>query len=285
MSKPMSLTKVSAGASTIPRQRVLCVLCILVVTTATSSGCATPEPVLRLTPLSENVLWIGGTAAIVKEGRAARVAIAFARQQEDLVSFRVEIENTANTPILIGPSNFYYAACTRSADGKSRQCLPARWAVNPEKVLLDLDIARSRQKAGNMNEETLVAPLLLLSTTAALTSAASHDHRKTALALDNAALAASALESIQSDNQRQASAYELERANWETAALRKTTLLPGNRVAGLVYVARDLTANEVSLQSRIEDEILDFPFKQILIDAQRHRTAQEMFPDRDWRGQ
>jgi hypothetical protein len=235
----------------------------------------TPEPVLRLTPLSESVLWIGGRAAIVKEGRAARVAIAFARQQENLVSFRVEIENTANIPILIGPSNFYYATCTRSADRSSRQCLPARWAVNPEKAILDLDIARSRQKADSMNKEAFVAPLLFLDMAAAMTGSASRDHRTTSLAL----------ESIPEDDARQASAYELERANWETAALRKTTLLPGNRVAGLVYVARDVAANEVSLQIRIGDEVLDFPFKQILIDAMRHRTVQEMFPDRDRRGQ
>jgi hypothetical protein len=73
--------------------------------------------------------------------------------------------------------------------------------------------------------------------------------------------------------------------NWETAALRKTTLLPGDRVAGLVYVARDVAANEVSLQIRIGDEILNFPFKQIFPDARRHRTAKEMFPNSTWRGQ
>ena len=270
----MSLTRGPACASTIPRQCVLCVLCILIVTATTSSGCMTPEPVLRLTPLSERVLWIGGTAAIVKEGRAARVAVAFARQQGNLVSFRVEVENTASIPIIIGPSNFYYATCTRSADRSNRQCLPARWAVNPEKVLLDLDIARSRQIADGMNKGAVAAPLLFLDMAAAMTGSASRDHRTTSLAL----------ESIPADDARQASAYELERANWETAALRKTTLLPGNRVAGLVYVARDVAANEVSLQSQIGDEVLDFPFKQILIDAMRHRTAQEMFPDRDWRG-
>jgi hypothetical protein len=66
--------------------------------------------------------------------------------------------------------------------------------------------------------------------------------------------------------------------NWETAALRKTTLLPGNRVAGLVYIARDVAANEVTLQSRIGDEILDFPFKQVFIDANRHPTAQGSDP-------
>ena len=261
------------------------VLAMLMMIGATSSGCVASEPVLRLTPLAESVFWIGGTAAVIQEGKSARVAAAFVRQQEDLVSFRVEVENTASTPILVGPSNFYYATCTRLADNRSRQCGPARWAVNPEKVLLDLDITRSRQKAGHMNEEALAAPLLFLSLGAAVAGTASRDHHATSLALHSAAMAGSALDASQFEDRQQASAYEMERANWETAALRKTTLLPGNRVVGLVYVARDVAANEVSLQMQIGDEVLTFRFRQIAIDTNRHRTAKEMFPDRDWRGQ
>lgn len=258
---------------------------LLIVTCAAASGCVAPEPVLRLTPLAQNVLWIGGMAAVIQEGSSARVAAAFVRQQGDLVSFRVEVENTANTPILVGPSNFYYATCTRSADNRNRQCGPARWAVNPEKVLLDLDIARSRQKASSMNGEALMAPLLFLSLGAALVGTGSHDHRATSLALHSAALAGNALDASQLEDNQQASTYEMERANWETASLRKTTLLPGNRVAGLVYVARDVAANEVSLQMQLGDEVLTFRFSQFAIDTHRHRTAQENFPGRDWRGQ
>jgi hypothetical protein len=136
-----------------------------------------------------------------------------------------------------------------------------------------------------MNEEGLAAPLLFLSMGTAVVGAASHNQRTTALSLGNVALVSSASAASQSMDQQQASSYEVERANWETAALRKTTLLPGNRVAGLVYVMRDSTANEVSLQMRIGDEILDFQFKQIFIDARHHRTAKEVFPDSTWRGQ
>jgi hypothetical protein len=230
------------------------------------------------------VLWIGGTAAVIQEGKSARVAAAFVREQEELVSFRMEVENTASTPILVDPANVYYATCTRSADNRSRQCGPARWAVNPEKVLLDLDMARSRQKAGRMNEEAMAAPVLFLSLAAAMAGAASHDRHARSPALGSAALASSALKASQLEDQQQASTYEMERANWETAALRKTTLLPGNRVAGLVYVARDVAANEVSLQMQMGAEVLTFRFSQIAIDTNRHRTAQEVFPDRDWRG-
>ena len=251
---------------------------LAVLVAAATTGCASAEPVLRLTPLSNNVVWVAGEAAVIKEGKLARVAVAFARQQDDLVGFRIEIENTANAPILVDPSNFYYAACTRSADAQKRNCHPARWAVDPEKMLLALDIERSRQKANTMNAESLMAPILFLDLAVAVAGTASPNHRTTALALGAADLTAATLGAIQSDGQQQASGYELKRANWEAAAFRKTTLLPGTRAAGLVYVDRDLAANELALQIRIGDETLDFPFKQALVDARPPRAPNSFHP-------
>jgi len=256
---------------------------ILMMISAASSGCVAPEPVLRLTPLAENVLWIGGQAATIKEGKAARVAVAFAHQQENLLGFRVEIENTASVPVLVNPSSSYYATCTRSPDGK-RQCHPARWAVDPETVLLSLDIARSRQKADQMNSEALLTPLIFLSLGAAVVGTVSNDHHATSRALDSAILTSSALNASQQGGQQQAMAYAMGRANWEATALRKSTLPPGGRVAGLVYVARDVAANEVSLQIRVGDDVLTFAFRQFVIDARRQRTAKQVFPDSTWRG-
>jgi hypothetical protein len=254
------------------------------VLTALISGCVAPEPVLRLTPLAENVLWIAGQAATIKEGKAARVAVAFAHQQEALLGFRVEIENTASVPVLVNPSSSYYATCTRSPDGK-RQCHPARWAVDPETVLLNLDIAHSRQKADTMNEAALLTPLLFLSLGTAMVGTASRDHHATSNALGAGVLASTALDASQLKGQQQAMAYAMGRANWESAALRKSTLPPGGRVAGLLYVARDVAANEVSLQIRVGDEILTFAFNQLVIDARRRRTAAQAVPRLDWRGQ
>lgn len=250
--KRMSLAQIPDGSFAIPRQSSFRLLAVFVATVAVCAGCVAPAPVLRLTPRSDNVLWVGGMAAIIKQGKSARVAVAFARQEEELISFRVEIENTGLIPILVDPSSSYYATCTRSAKNGARQCHPTRWVFNPEEVLLDLDIAHSRQKADQMNREAFAGPMLLLT--------------------------------IQSESQEQASTYEIARVNWETEALRKTTLLPGNGVAGLVYVSRDLAANEVLLQIRIGDEVLGFPFNQTLINARRPRTTKDMSTNANWRG-
>jgi len=132
----MSIAQIPDGSISIPRQGIVRLLAVLVATIAIGLGCVRAQPVLRLTPLSDNVLWVGGMAASVKEGKLARVAVAFARQQDDLVAFYVEIENTARIPILVDPSRSYYAACTRLAKSRPRRCHPAQWVVDPEKVLL-----------------------------------------------------------------------------------------------------------------------------------------------------
>jgi hypothetical protein len=89
-------------------------------------GCIPSEPIIRMTPMSEKLLWVSGVPSLVKDGRSARVGAAFGRQQGEMLSFHVEIENLAMTPILVGPGNFYYAACNLSDDGMERQCRPAR---------------------------------------------------------------------------------------------------------------------------------------------------------------
>ena len=267
---------------TSPGQRLNPVHAVLTLAVLATAGCMMPEPVLRLTPLSDNVVWAGGMAAVVKQAKAARVAVAFAREHDGKVGFRVEIENTSPVPILIDPARFYYAACNRSADGASRTCQPSRLAFNPEQVLLDLDIQHSRQEASTANAETFAGAMMFLDLTLGVAGAASGNRHAAMAGLDGADHSAQALDAISAEGQQQASTYEMERASWETAAFRKSTIPPGHRVAGLVYVDRHLAANEVSLQIRIGDEILDFPFKQMQFQARTSHANQNPFPETQW---
>lgn len=248
---------------------------------ALGAGCLPPPPIVRMTPLADNLLWVGGVPAVVKEGKSARVGVAFVQQRDNLASFHVEIENLSTMPIEVGPANFYWAACMRSQDGTKRTCGPSHWVTNPEKVLLDLDIARARQEADAENLQAFAGAFCLLDLAGALGTGAKHaPMAKVAGAV--APIVAMSLDRAQT----QAADYQAEQASWEGSALRKTTLPPGGRVTGLVYLTRDTSANEVSLQSRIAGEILELTFAQTLIDTRRpHPTAEQMFPDRDWRGQ
>jgi hypothetical protein len=249
-------------------------------TTALAS-CFAPEPVLRLRPLSHEVIWNEGRAAQVKENAVARVAVAFEREwslaDHPMVGFRVEIQNVSANPFLVVPSRFYYAACSRSADGKVRACQPSRPAMNPEQVLLNLDVEHSRKQAGAANEEALGAALLFLDLAAGMANVAKGNPRGAGVAMAGAAASSSMMSSAEAEGNAEAANYESARSIWSSTALRKTTVLPGGGAAGIVFVDRQLDAREIVLAVRIDDETLDFPFEQIRYDL---RPQSEIPPSR-----
>ncbi len=234
---------------------------VLLFITAALGGCVSAQPVLRLTPRTNDPVWVGGLAVTSKTGKSARMATAFAFERDSQLGFRVEIENLSSEPMLLDSNAFSFATCTRPDRSRPETCTPARLATDPEQVLLDLDIARSRQQAENANDEAFHGVMLLLGATAAVASAG--QHHGTHEALEFAAQEGNALEAVQAREGRQVSAYELNRANWATAALRKTTLFPGQAMAGLVFTDRDVNARGVWLLARIGEDVFKFPFDQV----------------------
>ncbi len=236
-------------------------------------GCVTASPVLRLTPRDKNRVWVGGTAVVSKTGVNVRVATAFARDHDGRIGFRVEVENRSSQPMVIDSNSFSFATCVRPEDKQPEQCAPARLAINPEKVLLDMDIARSRKQASNANHATFHSVMFLLEATAAVTSVVSGDRHEATGALLLAGQEGQRIDQIEARESRQVSAYELERANWTTDAFRKTTIFPGKAAAGLVFTERDVKAQGVWLLVRIGDETFRFPFNQVVYIPRREEVV------------
>ena len=224
-------------------------------------GCATPAPVLRLAPQTTDVVWVGGTAATTAQGKSVRAAVAFAREQDRQIAFRVEVENLTDVPVLIEPARFYYGTCAWKGTPPTRTCGDTHFVTDPERMLLALDMKRSREKAGNANAELFWGGMLLLDATATMAGAVGGRGRATT---DGFLVSANALDSVALAEHSQATGYELERSNWSALALRKTTLFPGKRIVGLVFVGRDEAASEVGLYIRINDDVLSFPLNQMV---------------------
>jgi hypothetical protein len=238
---------------------------VLLAIAALAIGCAGPEPLVRMTPLSGNLVWVGGVQAAVKQNKSVRAGAAFVRQQGDLNSFHVEIENLSAAPIEVGPADFSTSACTLSSDGRTRTCGPAHLVVDPEQMLLDLDMAQARQAAENGNQAGAVGAFVILGLVAAMAGAAANNPAAGAAVAIPSAHMAGGMAAIEAEGQARQAAQETERAKWEAAALRRTTLPPGGRLVGLVYAQRDLAAREVRLAGKIAGESLEVFFKQTLI--------------------
>ena len=242
-------------------ERMLPVAGLLAVTSVLS-GCFAPEPVIRMTPLSGNSFWVKGTQVSAVQGKSARAAVAFLRDYDSQVSFRVEVENDSPEPVVVDPANFYYTRCVSPEAPNPSNCGTSHWVVNPEQVLLDLDAKRSRESANNNNETLFFMPFVLLDTVAAVGGAATGNHRLASHALADAGNTAAIMDGIDAKDRNQADTYESKRSMWETGAFRKTTIFPGQRAAGMVFIPHDLSSNSVKLQVRVGKEVLAFSFRQ-----------------------
>jgi hypothetical protein len=227
-------------------------LCLSLIA-ATSAGCATPAPLVRLTPKSADVVWIGGRASVQETNNNIRVGTAFEHQDGPMLALRVEIENDTTARMEVGPEDFTFTDCLGEA---VTSCLPTLAAFDPEKVLANLDVARARDVADASNAQALLGTLVILSAVGDLGSRHSSGIR-TAVAVDNLQGNAVAHDSAQAS-------FGVQRQMWSDQALRRNTLDPGQGTSGLVFLPIDLRAGYVWFNVRLPGAVFQFPFKQVV---------------------
>lgn len=215
-------------------------------------GCATPAPLVHLTPRTPDVHWVSGRPVMAKQSEDVRVAVAFEEQHHQLVGIRLEIENRRDERLEVGPADVTFVKCT----GTSRKtCGAAELPVDPEQVLTMLDEEASRSRAEAENQQSRYVPLLLLSAVGDLGSG--HGAHDTITVADSAALA-------RVEHATELSRLEQQRAHWSSRALRRSTLLSGRAVAGIVYVPYDPKTHLVWLEVRAGERRFHFCFQQAL---------------------
>jgi hypothetical protein len=229
-----------------------------------ASGCAFAQPVLRLTPRSKDVVWVGGTGMVRQETKNMRVAMAFAREENGMPGFRVEVQNLSPDTVVIEPSAFSYIYCNRIPGAADATCGLRLLAVDPESMLLELDMQRSRQKAENANDQSFHATMMLLELTAGLAGAGKGRPNG---GIPLATIEGQALNAAADREKLQASGYDLERENWATGSFRKSTLFPDKAAAGLVFIERNLKATEVWFLVQVGGDKLFFGFDQVVYSA------------------
>jgi hypothetical protein len=233
--------------------RLLCVL-LWLLPLAPVVACATPGPIVRLQPRNDDdVIWVAGRAVLAAEKDGVRVAAAFDEQVQGAVGFRVEVENQTDAPVDVTPRRMIFVSCRDES-----HCSDWRRVIDPEKILEGLDAQRAREQAEASNDATLGATLMFLSVTSDVAGLASHDRHATC-ATCSAAAASDAAASRHADA---INGIENERDLWSTAALRRTTLMPGRGLAGQVYIPVDPDARLVWLEVQIGGRRFPFWFRQ-----------------------
>ena len=224
-------------------------------------GCATAGPVVRLQPMTANPVWSAGLAVIGSESNGIRAAAAFVRQQGEMIAIRVEVENRGAQPVLVEPSGAYFQHCFTTQSGASN-CRPTEPVKDPEKMLLELDLAERRQEASHANSQGVESVFLLLGLVTAVGAVATGDGAATDASLNNVHHSSERMEQNDASHARATGRIHSERQLWDTDALRRTTLPPGGAAAGMIYLPIYTGAARVRLVVPVGPAVLLFEWSQ-----------------------
>jgi hypothetical protein len=245
-----------------PRLPSPIVLVSLLLPVAASIGCATPGPLVTLSPSSPDVVWVAGRASVSQEQAGVRVATAFDHQDGATLGLRVEVENGTETPIEILPGNISFNVCQSR---KRETCAPAERAIDPERVLAELASARVRNEADAINDQALLGTLALLSAAADVASlAGGHADRHTGQ-LTHDLGQEMAVDELRHDSRR--ASLSTQQQLWSDVALRRNTIYPGRAVGGRVFIPICEKARRVWLHIQVDGRVFSFPFEQRVTDA------------------
>jgi len=225
-------------------------------------GCATPAPVVRLDPVSHNVFWISGRAAVKQEERGVRVAAAFEREMGTTLGVRVEIQNQTDRKLDIDPAEaFSFISCKGAAESS---CAKETFVIDPEEMLAGLDQKASRERAQAANDDGALGGLVLLSAMADTASLASPHGGGAPLRTEGAV---GAQQGTAASHDRGLGAIEAQRDMWSDEALRHSTVLPGASVGGQVFIPADKGVQYVWLKIRVGDRTFPFHFRMVAEDV------------------
>jgi len=220
-------------------------------------GCATPGPLVSLTPAHGPIVWVAGRATVEKEQSGIRVAAAFEHQDGDTLALRVEVANDTPAPIELDPSDMSFNVCQTN---QRETCSPAAYVINPEQVLADLARAKSRNDADQTNDQIFLGTIALLSvaTDVAAIGTGHADHNTGRLTHD-----------IANDMAHDEARHDSARASissqqqlWADVALRRSTIPPGRGVGGRVFIPINTQARRVWLHVMVGGRTFSFPFTQ-----------------------
>ena len=233
-----------------------------------ASACATAEPVVRLTAREPVHRWQQGREVLLKERNGLQVALAYDRNYQGYVGFRLEVVNKSEQPVLFDPSQSYSAYCVPSTVGKGAiQCPSSSWLIDPEKMSATLEVQQASQVAQHTNEQSWNTGLLFLGVvgSVAAVSQGHHDsgsdvlHTAARMDIEDARHAASEI--------RFGNALEF----WQAATFRRTTLRPGEASSGLILAQRNANVPIVLMRVQLGSEAFDFQFAQTILNAPSSR--------------
>ncbi len=240
-----------------------CLVCCL-------SSCFTPRTVIRVEPDdSEVVFWSHGQAIAEQQENGIWCRAAFSHANPDFLVFDIEVINQGESDLLVTPEDMDLIAMPNNFR------LPA---VDPERVLLSMEVDASRREANAKNVAVATGVVVAAAVVAAAVSDDGNDNDNNdvvddydvADAIVDVAVPALYLSAtFASEPPLSTPVNALPPAEevifWSDYALRRTTLRPDESIRGLVAFPRYDDTNEFHLDVPIDELSFQFQFHQRVI--------------------
>ncbi len=211
-------------------------------------GCVEPEALYRATPVAKDTVWYSGSEFVTQTKDSVTVSVAFENELNGVMTYYVVIGNIGSAPVLVSPEQIHYDGdcySLREVDDYNTGDIayePESWkdtvyALDPEKQLQGLDVQMAQANATYATNSGLSAAAGLLQIVG---DVATIGQNKTREQLRQENRSSRELEKSQEENNLnyslQSASFAAQRAYWQNAALRKTTLFSSSAVGGKVRI-------------------------------------------------
>jgi hypothetical protein len=136
-------------------------------------SCATPQAVIRMNPVSQDVKWIYGQAYISDTVSGIVVEAAFEKATSDYNIFNIAVINLSNMNYLADPANFTFEEVRYDSTAPNNIIR----AIDPEIMLLNIEkeVSQSKADAKNLAVGAAVATGALMATAAVVAISSNND--------------------------------------------------------------------------------------------------------------
>ncbi len=221
------------------------------------AGC-TGQKFYSLKPAGDDVRWHNGHAMVrVAEGDL-EATVAYVGSDRGRILFNVIVENRGDTDVLVAPERFYYDVVTvaKSAGSTSRTAgfpdrQPGRvMAVDPEIQLGRISLRDTSNRSPSFLDALMSLSELL-----------PEDEPETEAEIAKANREEMKELRRQMERRERSNRFQRDRTFWSNRALRKTTLDPGETVAGLVAFSSRPHASLLQLALPVGEVTIKFEFE------------------------
>jgi hypothetical protein len=224
------------------------------------AGCATLPPVYQLSPSAGEVTWSAGRPVVRRELDGVQVAVAFTEASAEKFGLHVQISNVGAERLEVSPKDVTFTACSGTVNAS---CAPDGSVIDPEAELARLDQHARDEKASAAATQGALTFLLVLNAVVDVgTIATGHADRSTG---SGTAATADLMDSNAASHDHALGQMQTERDFWANTALRRSTVDPGQAVAGVVMVPIYPKARYLWLHVRVGPRQFSFRFEQAAV--------------------